>query len=492
MITPATPPTPPSLASLGLLAVDESAAIVWPWEVGAQPPEADGPACERIRVRGALWEGSCWSGYGQIRERIAEAVQRPELRAVALDLDCPGGTVTGIVETVQAIDLARRQRPDVLFVAYVRGMCTSAAIWIASACQRIVAVETARVGGVGGIVRYWDESGILRKMGATYHRFTSARTPLKAPEPGTPEGDAEAQRGIDSAGDLFLADIARLRGVGGSLDAVAAYYQQGRTLPAADALSAGWVDEVVSAANPGRWEWLMQGVDPDQDDDLCMVSEDDPTARRKCAAASSNSAGTVRQEGATMANPKPAEGESGIVQLSTVAHQELLARLDTLTQGEAVAKAALAESERKLQATQVAANDAATKLAGLESQVKVLAKAHADAEIRACIDGAVAQGKIAEGDRAKFTALAETRGLDTVKLVFENIPAEAAGPRVAMSSSAPPVDPATAEADARAYVAAEGEKRLLANPGKYAGNYFAAAREVQTEVDAKVGKVVAK
>ena len=41
-------------------------------------------------------------------------------------------------------------------VAYVKGMCCSAAYYLASACDRVIVTETALVGSIGAVISLWN------------------------------------------------------------------------------------------------------------------------------------------------------------------------------------------------------------------------------------------------------------------------------------------------------------------------------------------------
>ncbi len=239
-------------APSGALAIDPTVGTsLFGWEDDDEPREPG-----RIDVRGPLSETGWGATYSGIRARIAAAVAAG-VRPIVLIVDSPGGEVTGLRETVAAIEAARKRGP---VIAYVQGAASSAAYWLAAACDRIIAADTARIGSVGAVIAGLDMRGAYEATGARYYRWTSARTPDKAPEPGSEAGDAEAQRIVDAAGDAFLHDLGRLRGPPGDLDAIADAYRRGASLSSRDALALGWVDEVVT---PGAQDhaWLMLGGD---------------------------------------------------------------------------------------------------------------------------------------------------------------------------------------------------------------------------------------
>ncbi len=74
------------------------------------------------------------------------ALAEDEVEAIVLDIDSPGGQVTGIHELAGRIRSAAAVKP---VVAYVSGMAASAAYWLASAASCIVADPTTKMGSIG-------------------------------------------------------------------------------------------------------------------------------------------------------------------------------------------------------------------------------------------------------------------------------------------------------------------------------------------------------
>lgn len=405
---------------VGLLAWDPTAVMAGLWD----DDEDEDVACVRdgvlrVPVRGGMSEGSWWGcAYSHIREELAEARGIIGLKAVVLEIDSPGGEVSGVQETVAAI---RATDAVVPVYAFVKGTAASAAYWLAAACRRIVAVETTRVGCVGAVVSLVDMRGLAEKLGAKYYRFTSDRTPLKAPEPGSDEFSAEAQATVDAMGDAFLADLGRMRGPRGDLDAVAAHYQGGRILAGAAALEAGWVDAILTSQPSGPDAWLMTGGAPPQAA-RPAPSFQFPMVRRAAAA--------TKEEGSM---PNENNG-GGVVALTAEAHTELLAQLAAHAERVTAAEARATAAEARLSDVQTQRNDAETRIAALEAQAMVQAQREAAREVADAVSAAVAAGKVAPGDTERHRAFAAKYGIEALRASLGNIPEGAAGPRRALAS----------------------------------------------------------
>lgn len=439
-------PMPPA----GAIAIDPTAAdaaFMGQW-TGPQFSAPYGPVV-RIPIVGALSTSDWWgASYRDIEAALrAAAAQVPAPRSIVLDIDSPGGTVTGIAETVAAIEAARAICP---VIAYVRGTCASAAYWLAAACDRIVSARTANVGCVGAIVAFWDFSGAVRQMGAERYRYTSTRTPLKAPDPGTPAFDLERQALVDAAGDAFLADLARLRSLAPDLDAVAEFYGRGLLAPALGALQRGWIDAVVDADPDDENAWLASGDEPDDEDDA-PSNYPYPMVRPRRAAA-------TQEEGAM---PKTEGGAPPLTDAHAEAMRPLLAQIAALSAENADLKAKLDEAAAVTAKRDADNAELRGRVAAVEAALSAQAKAHAEqtarAEVAALIDGAIRRGAVSPGKRDELTALASEHGTPALKAALALIPDEAHAPRSVISSGgAPPTDGAdpvsVARADAQAQI----------------------------------------
>lgn len=421
----------------------------------------------RIRIWGAL-SNECWWGasYLSIQSDLAAAREIRGLKRVVLDIDSPGGAVTGVTETVAAIQAAAAVVP---VEAYVRGTCASAAFWLASACTRIVAAHTARVGCVGAVVSFIDPSGMYEKDGAVFYRFTSGRTPNKAPEPGTEAFSSETQRMVDAAGDQFLGELQRMRGPGGTLDDVAAYYQSGAMLPAADALAAGWVDAVVSPSSGGRDAWLLTGEAPPVDDD---AKAPDPYRFPQ-----------VRPRAVTTEEaPMGKENGGGVVTLTVEAHAELERKLQAFGDDWAAAdaKAAALAAEVSNLKTQLASANAGKsadqiRLDALESKLAEREKLDAAREVDRLIAAARERGAIDAAGEAKFRGIAAKYGADVLAESLSAIRDESAVPRTVLTSGKQMPDAV------RKLTNAEMAAEAMSRSAKNGTTYKAELRKVRSE-----------
>ena len=169
-----------------------------------------------IPINGVLFQSGCgwWdsTAYDWIRQTFLMAITDPDVRAVVLDINSPGGEVAGCFDLVDTIYGARGDKP---IWAILNECAYSAAYAIASAADRIVVPRTGGVGSVGVIWMHVDWSAALSEMGIKVTFITyGARKADGHPEIPLSKGALEHfQADIDTMGDLFVATVARNRNI---------------------------------------------------------------------------------------------------------------------------------------------------------------------------------------------------------------------------------------------------------------------------------------
>ena len=112
--------------------------------------------------------------YSQLVADFEMAALDPNVSAVLLDLNSPGGSAIGAPEAAAALAALAQQKP---VVSFVETMAASAAYYLCSASSAIV-------GSIGTICSFLDFAGLMERIGITGHIFTPAQSDLKAT--GTP------------------------------------------------------------------------------------------------------------------------------------------------------------------------------------------------------------------------------------------------------------------------------------------------------------------
>lgn len=187
---------------------------------------------------------------------IASAADNPDIGAIVLDIDSPGGAVAGTPEVVDRIFEARAKKP---IVAVANAQAASAGYWIGSAATEFVASPSAMVGSVGVLAVHEDRSAEHAANGRKFTFIHAGKYKVEgnSAEPLTDDARAQIQSMVDNAYGVMVRGIARNRGV--SPDAVRSDYGEGRVFSADDALARGMIDRIATLdetiarlANPRR------------------------------------------------------------------------------------------------------------------------------------------------------------------------------------------------------------------------------------------------
>lgn len=175
----------------------------------------------------------------QIRADLRAAMGSPEVDHIVLDVDSPGGSVAGIADL--ADEVAAADKP---VTAYVRDLMASAAYWIASGADKIVAAQTARVGSIGVYAVVHDTHHRDHAEGITRTVVSSGR--VKGGGAGghvTGDQIANTREIVENLAQIFLGSVEARRGLSPEqMDAI----KDGSVYVAEDAHRHGLVDEIAS------------------------------------------------------------------------------------------------------------------------------------------------------------------------------------------------------------------------------------------------------
>ncbi len=174
---------------------------------------------------------------------FARAMQSDRVSAVVLDVDSPGGTVGGVQQAADRVFAARGTKPVVAVANSVMG---SAAYWIGSQADHVVATPNSDVGSIGVFRMHQDVSEAMAKDG---HKFTLIGVPEHKTEstPFAPLSDDARAHHFEQVEEKFAAfnaSVARARGV--SEKDARANFGRGRDFSSHKAKSVGLVDRVAS------------------------------------------------------------------------------------------------------------------------------------------------------------------------------------------------------------------------------------------------------
>jgi ClpP class serine protease len=168
------------------------------------------------------------------------ALTNPDVGAILLLMDTPGGAVSGINAFADAVAMGAKKKYT---AAYVSGMAASAGYWIASATNEIILDRTSVVGSIGVVaavpVQVAPDAG-----GDIWIDIVSTNAPNKRPDVTNEDGRAEIVSTLDAIEKQFVADVARGRKT--TAAKVLADFGQGGVKVGADGVSAGMADKVQS------------------------------------------------------------------------------------------------------------------------------------------------------------------------------------------------------------------------------------------------------
>jgi signal peptide peptidase SppA len=204
----------------------------------------------RLPIMGGITRrSSFWSSLlgGTTVEGLLQAMREleadPTVGAVLLDVDSPGGTVSGLPELAAGV---RKLRESKTVIALANSLMASAAYWVASQADEIIATPEALVGSIGVFATHFDVSAMMERIGVKVSYIYAGKYKIEGneDEPLTDDAREHLQSLIDHTYNLFVSDVAKGRGI--SPAAVKSDYGQGRVLSASEAKTAGLIDRVSS------------------------------------------------------------------------------------------------------------------------------------------------------------------------------------------------------------------------------------------------------
>ncbi len=107
------------------------------------------------------------TSYEKIHEQIEKALVDEKVETILLDIDSPGGEVSGIFDLADFIYEARKLEKKKI-VAIANDDAYSAAYAIASSAEKVLVTRTSGVGSIGVIASHIDQSAFDQSQGIKY------------------------------------------------------------------------------------------------------------------------------------------------------------------------------------------------------------------------------------------------------------------------------------------------------------------------------------
>ncbi len=198
-----------------------------------------------VPVRGGIFTDTA-SEWGEsmvddIQRALRQAKDDPQVKAVVLVVDSPGGEVTAADMLYHEVLAVREQKP---VVVYMESLAASAAYYISCGANWLVASETTFTGSIGVIIQTLNYQGLFDKIGLAAVVFKSGafKDMLSGARPMTPEEKQYVEGLVQQVYGRFLEVVAKARNLpaaelrGGVAD--------GRILTGRDALEARLIDQL--------------------------------------------------------------------------------------------------------------------------------------------------------------------------------------------------------------------------------------------------------
>lgn len=171
---------------------------------------------------------------------IRDAIDNPNVDAIVLDTESPGGTADSVKELADFIYEQRGIKP---MLAHANGLMASAAYWIGSAVDIVTAYDSAQVGSIGVITSHYDYSKADEMEGVkrTFIYAGKYKAMGNDAEPLSKTAKDYFQQKVDDIYTMFVTSIARNRGK--DIDYVLKNMADGKIFLAEEAQKVGLIDE---------------------------------------------------------------------------------------------------------------------------------------------------------------------------------------------------------------------------------------------------------
>jgi capsid assembly protease len=227
----------------------ESLVIADTQAVARQAAPAVGGEIGLLRLHGTIYPrggGPLFELFGlssaeQFAGQFRAAVNDSRIGAIVIDVNSPGGAVSGVDELSRLIYDARGTKP---VVAVANHLMASAAYWIGTAADELVMTPSAEVGSVGVFAAHQDISQMAERDGVKVTLVSAGKFKTEANpyEPLTEEARASIQSRVDDYYEMFVKAVARNRGV--SVADVRGGFGEGRVVGARQAVAEGMADRI--------------------------------------------------------------------------------------------------------------------------------------------------------------------------------------------------------------------------------------------------------
>ncbi|MFT8898347.1 MAG: signal peptide peptidase SppA [Acetobacter sp.] len=202
------------------------------------------PHLVQLKVHGMIG-----SDVSRWTKALSDAGKDSNVKGLLLDIDSPGGAVTGGEELHDAVERFAHNKP---VVATMRGMGASAGYMIALPSKRIFAERSTLTGSIGVLMEAPEFSGVLNKIGVNVQELVSG--PLKGQpsltKPISPEGHVMLQGVVSNLYDQFVTMVVTGRHMP---EEKVRSLADGRPYTGEQALKVGLIDNIGGKEDAQNW-----------------------------------------------------------------------------------------------------------------------------------------------------------------------------------------------------------------------------------------------
>ena len=196
-------------------------------------------------------------------KRIVPAIEKaftyPNVKAVVLSIDSPGGAAVEAERIYRAIENLKKKH-DKPVIAIINNVGASAAYMIAMHTDRVYAARYSLVGSIGTMIDGWDLHKAMERLDVAQRVYASGKlkSMLSPFLPMSKEAEDKARQLVNQGGAIFVADLKATRG---NLLKPSIEYGSGEIWAGEEAKAIGLVDEIATLDEVIATTWGIKSYD---------------------------------------------------------------------------------------------------------------------------------------------------------------------------------------------------------------------------------------
>ncbi|WP_372815575.1 signal peptide peptidase SppA [Psychrobacter sp.] len=180
---------------------------------GLDDVDTSKPHLAVVELQGVISSGDVANAY-DVNEALTRAFENSNSKAVALDINSPGGSPVQSDEIWQTMMDLRKEYPDKKLYAVIGDMGASGAYYIASAADEIYVNPSSLVGSIGVIMPSYNIKGLMDKVGVEDRTITAGeyKDILSLSRPLTDYEEKHVEKVLDNTHKHFINAVKEGRG----------------------------------------------------------------------------------------------------------------------------------------------------------------------------------------------------------------------------------------------------------------------------------------